>query len=167
MNRFKPDMYVKDILSINFDKLKKEGIKVLLFDFDNTIIPHKVHELDKKYLNLIKKLKKDFDIYIISNSFNSKKLANICNKLKIKYIARSLKPLKHGFKKLKLEIDNKNIAMIGDQLLTDVYGAKRMNFYSILIDPISRKNEVIVTRLNRKIEESILKKHINRGDYYE
>ena len=169
MNKFKPDMYVKDILSINYDKLKKSGIKVLLYDFDNTIIAHKVYEVDKKYVDLINKLKKDFDIYIISNSFNYKKLAKISSILGIKYVARSLKPLKHGFKKLKfdLDIDNKSICMIGDQILTDVYGSKRMGFYSILIDPITRDNEIIFTRFNRRIEESILKKYIKRGDFYE
>ena len=167
MSKFKPDMYVKSILDINYNKLKKLGIKVLLYDFDNTIIPHKVHEVEKEYLSLFNKLKKDFDIYIISNSFNSKKLEKICNVLGVKYIARSLKPLKHGFKKLKLDIDNKSIAMIGDQLITDVFGSKRMKFYSILIDPISRDNEVIFTRFNRRLEESILKKHVKRGDYYE
>ena len=49
MSKFIPDMYVKDILSIDYKKLKKQGIKVLLFDFDNTIIAHGVHELRKDY----------------------------------------------------------------------------------------------------------------------
>lgn len=169
MGKFAPDMYVKDILSINYNKLKKKGIKVLLFDFDNTIIAHKIEELDKDYLDKIKSLKKDFDIYIISNSFNSKRLKNFSKELDIPYIGRSLKPLGFGYKKLKLDINPNSIAMIGDQMITDIWGSNRMGYYSILIDPIDRKTEVIFTKINRKLEELFIEKinKVKRGNYYD
>lgn len=169
MSRFVPDMYVKDILSINYDKLKKNKIKILLFDFDNTIIAHKVYELDKEYIKLFEKLKKDFKVYIISNSFNSKKLSNLCKELNLSYIGRSLKPSSHGFKKIKHDYENKNIAMVGDQMITDIWGAKRMGYFGILVDPINKKNEVFFTKINRKIEELIIGKinNFKRGDYYD
>ena len=167
MKRFVPDMYVKSILDINYSKLKEKGIKVLLFDFDNTIIAHKVYTLDKKYIELLKELRKDFKIYIISNSFNSKKLSTLCGKLDLPYLGKSLKPLSFGFRRLKLEEKREEIAMIGDQLITDVYGSKKMRYFSILVDPISRKNEIIFTRINRKLEEFVMKgNNLKRGEYY-
>ena len=167
--RFKPDMYVKDILSIDYDKLKNNGIKVLLFDFDNTLIAHKVHEIDKSYLSLVKSLKKDFKVIILSNSFNSKKLNRISQELDLDFIGYSLKPLSFGYRRLKLSNKKIEIAMIGDQLITDVWGAKRMGYFSILIDPINRDSEIFVTKINRGIEEFIMKKkdNIKRGEYYD
>ena len=170
MSKLKPDMYVKSILDIDYKKLKKMGIKVLLFDFDNTIIAHKVHKIDKKYLDLINDLKKDFQVIILSNSLNFKKLSNTSKKLNLDFIGASFKPLGFGYRRLKLNgIDKKEIAMIGDQLITDIWGAKRRGYFSILIDPINPDSEIIFTKINRKLEGKILgkMKKVKRGDYYD
>ncbi len=168
MNNFIPKMYKKSILDIDYKKLKQRDIKILLFDFDNTIIQRETEKIDKDILKLIKKLKKEFLIYIISNSLNEKKLNKICTTLGIPYIKNSHKPLKKGFKKLRLRnIENSQIAMIGDQVITDVWGANRMGYFSILIDPITN-NEVIFTKINRLLEKLIFKKNskLKRGRYY-
>lgn len=166
MNRIKPDMYKKSIFDIDYDKLQeKYNIKVLLYDFDNTIIEHKNNELKKETIELFNKLKDKFIIYVVSNSVNSKKLKKLCNILEIPYIGMSFKPLPFGYNKLKFKsIKNSEIATIGDQILTDVYGSKRKGYFSILIDPINEKTEVIFTKINRKIENKIFKK---RGKYYD
>ena len=94
MSKLMPKMYQKDIFSIDYKKLKeKYHIKVLIFDFDNTIIEHKNNLLNKKTKKFIKDLQKDFLIYVVSNSFNKKKLNNICNELELPYIGASMKPL--------------------------------------------------------------------------
>ena len=162
-----PDMYQKDIFSINYEKLKSKKISVLLFDFDNTLIEKGNSSANEKIEKLMKSLKKDFTVYVVSNSINSKKLKSVCNKLDLPYISFSRKPLKFGFKKLNFSVDNSNIAMIGDQIITDCLGAIRMGYFSILIDPIS-KNEFFLTKINRLLEEYFLKKiNIKRGSYYD
>ncbi len=170
MSKLIPNMYAKDIFKINYKKLKEKNIKVLLFDFDNTIIEKGNNKPPKELKELISKIKKDFAIYVVSNSLNNKKLEKVCRELKISYIGNARKPSKTGYKKLKLEeIKENQIAMIGDQLITDVLGANRMGYYSILIDPITN-NEHIWTKVNRKLENQILKKHkqeIERGKYYD
>ncbi len=168
MSRFMPDMYYKSILDIDYPKLKKNGIKVLLFDFDDTIIPHKVYDLDEEYIKTLKKIKKDFKVYIISNSFNKNKLSTLCTKIGVPYVGKSLKPLGHGYRKLKLKEEAKSIAMIGDQLITDIWGSKRRGYVGILVDPINPATEVLPTKINRKIEDIIIKKlkKFKRGEYY-
>lgn len=171
MKNFIPDMYQKNISSINYEKLKKRGIKVLLFDLDNTIIERDNYKLSAQTKNLFLKLNKDFMIYIISNSFNFEKLENISKKLNISYIGGSMKPLSKGYKKLKFKsIKNNQIAMIGDQLLTDVWGAKRMGYMAILTDPIKEEKDMILTKINRFIEKLIFNNKNNsleRGHYYD
>ncbi len=168
MNRFCPDMYKKDLLSIDYKKLKDINIKALLFDLDNTLIESGNYQISKKIVELFNKLKKDFKLYIVSNSINHRKLRIVAKDLEIPYIKDSRKPFKRGFKKLKLEnIKPKEIAMIGDQVLTDIWGARRMGYYAVLVDPINNK-EWIGTKLNRILENRFLKKeNKKRGDYFD
>ena len=168
MSNLIPNMYKKDIFSIEYKKLKKNDIKVLLFDFDNTLIEKGNYSIDDKIVKLFEKIKKDFSIYIVSNSIHVSKLETICEKLNVPYIKDSRKPFKKGFKKLKLkDIKNEQIAMIGDQLMTDVLGGNRMNYFTVLIDPINN-DELFLTKLNRLIEKKVLKKNkLKRGSYYD
>ena len=167
MNSLKPDMYKKDIYNIDYKKLKKNGIKVLLFDFDNTLIERGNYEINEKAVELFNKIRSDFIIYIVSNSIHISKLKKVCGKLEVPFIKGSRKPFKTGFKKLNLkDINNNKIAIIGDQLLTDILVGKRMNYYTVLIDPINY-DEMLVTRIHRLIEKKELKKNnIKRGEYY-
>ena len=105
----------------------------------------------------------------MSNSLNKNKLDKVCGEYGIPYINNSRKPFKSGFKKLKINVSNEEIALIGDQLLTDIWGASRMNYYPVLTDPIS-ENELVWTKFNRVLEKLIIKFNkntIKRGEYYE
>jgi uncharacterized protein len=170
---FKADMYQKDIYSINYNKLKDIGIKVLLFDLDNTIIERGNYIVEKRLKELFNSLKKSFKVIIISNTWNRDKIEKIANDLGLDYIMNARKPFLSGYKKARLLSNEKNnhICMIGDQLLTDIFGAKRMGYYCCLVDPIKKK-ELIFTRFNRIIEYFLYKKlnkkyGIKRGSYYD
>ena len=168
---YKADMYKKDIFSINYDKLKKIGIKVLVYDLDNTIIEKKKNVIDDKVKELFNKLKNDFKIIIISNTWNKKKIEYVSDELDVSYIMNARKPFKYGYKKAKLSYNSSDICMIGDQLLTDVGGAKKMGYYCCLVDPL-HQSELIFTKFNRLIEYFIFKRlnkkyNIRRGSYYD
>ena len=168
MSKFIPNMYKKDIFSIDYNYLKNKGIKVLLFDLDNTLIEKGNYKINEKAIELFNDLKKDFTIYIVSNSINTKKIKKVSEALGIEYIKDSRKPFKHGFKKLNLEnVKENEIAMIGDQMVTDVWGGNRMNYFTILVDPINF-DEWFGTKINRLIEKRIFTKNgRKRGGYYD
>ena len=70
MDNFIPDMYQKSIYHIDYDKLKEDGIKCLLFDLDNTCVPFKDKEPNKKLKELFETLKDmDFKVIIFSNVY--------------------------------------------------------------------------------------------------
>ena len=77
---------------------------------------------------------------------------------------RAKKPLKSGFKKVakKFELENKNIAAIGDQIFTDVVGANRCGMFSILVNPINKK-DIWITKLKRPLEEKIIKLYVEKN----
>ena len=173
MDIFLPDKYYKNIYQINYVKLKNEGIKCLLFDLDNTIVPPNIKKPDKKLRDLFDNLKElDFKIIIMSNS-NKKRLTPFKDELVVDCSASSLKPSKNKFLKILKEykFDLPDVAIIGDQLLTDVFGGNRIGITTILVNPIS-KNDITVTKFNRKLEKLIEKKLnkrnlFERGKYYE
>ena len=89
-----------------------------------------------------------------------KKAEKMSKKLEVPYIYFAKKPFKFGFNRAKkiVQENSENIAVIGDQILTDVLGANRSHMYSILVEPLAEK-DIFVTRFNRLIERQILKKY--------
>ena len=78
MKIYRPDIYQKDVFSINYEKLKQKKIKVLIYDIDDTLIPSNETKVNEKTIKLIQKLKKDFKIFLLTNSprFRSDKIKN-------------------------------------------------------------------------------------------
>ena len=73
MDKYIPDIYQKDIYHINYDQLKERGIKCLLFDLDNTLVPINVKVPDEEIKDLFNKLKKKgFKLIIFSNSLKKR-----------------------------------------------------------------------------------------------
>lgn len=173
MNIFMPDMYCKSIYNINYDLLKSKGIKCILFDLDNTIAPYEQKSPNKNNIQLVEKLEDmGFKVIIISNS-GIKRVGPFKDILNVDAAHSAKKPLKTKYKKIiKLYgFKQHEIAAVGDQLLTDIYGANRMGITSILINQMS-KNDLQVTKVNRVIENMIFNNFEKKGlfkvgDYYD
>ncbi len=173
MERFIPDVYQKSVYTINYTKLKDRGIKCLLFDLDNTLVPANVKVPNKKIKELFSELKEmGFKVMLFSNS-PKKRLIPFGEGLEVEYIYSATKPMIHNYLKVmknhKYQVSE--IAMIGDQLLTDVWGGNRVGVTTVLINPISKK-DIIFTKLNRALEASIVKslrkkELFIKGKYYE
>lgn len=162
-------MYQKDVLSIPYNKLKSQGIKVLLFDLDNTLIDKNHDYFNDEIKELLNKLKKEFQIFIVSNTLRKKRVKRIAEDYNIRIITGSLKPIGLGIKRIKelKKYKKEEICMIGDQLMTDVFAARIKGFKSVLVDYQVKDIEKI-TAINRLIEKHYLKKYnIKRGAYYE
>ncbi len=146
-------MYVKDVYSINYQKLKDKKIKYLLFDIDNTIATNNESIPNDKTIKLFDKLKNDkFHLIILTNAIPSRAL-RFKRRLKVDTYFLSCKPLSINYKLImkKYHLQKEEMAAIGDQLLTDIKGANKLGIMSILVDPIA-SNESIFTKINRIIK---------------
>ncbi len=164
MDNFIPDMYQKSIYAIDYDKLKEDGIKCLLFDLDNTCIPYVEIKPTKRLKELIDHLKDlDFKVILFSNS-PKKRLEPFKKELLIDCCASAKKPFKLNFLKIIkiFNFDLPEVAIIGDQLLTDIYGGNRVGIKTILVNPMSKIDRAI-TQFNRIIEKKIFHKMAKRG----
>lgn len=171
MSKLKPNMYKKDIYSINYQKLKELDIEYLFFDLDNTIISYSEKKVNDKVVKLFDELNKmGFKCFIFSNS-HFERLKPFREKLAVDIYYGSMKPLKKNYKKVMSKYDKDKCAFIGDQFMTDVIGAKRNNLFVILVDQIEN-DEPIYTRFWRFFEGFILRKYkrkniFEKGKYYE
>lgn len=172
LKRFIPKVYQESIFTINYKKLKKEGIKCLLFDLDNTISPAKEVVLYEKTKKLFNKLKKDFKIVLFSNNF-PKRVGKFGNYYDVDIACISLKPFSFKYRYIlnKYKLKKSEVAAIGDQLLTDVQGGNKMGIITILVNPMTEVDET-ETFINRQIEKKIFKKFeeeniLTKGKYYD
>lgn len=173
MEKYVPDIYQKSIHTINYDLLYTRGIKCLLIDLDNTIVPVTMKEANKKVKTLFDDLKtKGFKVIIFSNS-SKKRVKHFKEELDVEYIGHAMKPFKRKYKKVieKYNLQESEIACIGDQLLTDIKGGNKMGLTTVLVNPVG-VNEKFVTKINRYFEKKILRKLRDnnlfaKGKYYE
>ncbi len=171
--KFVPDMYMKSIYTIDYKALKKRRIKCLIFDLNNTIAPLTLKKPNKKLIDLFEELKDlKFKIYIVSNSTRSR-VTPFKEILCVDSSYLSFKPSLRKFKKIYNinEYKDNQVAVIGDELISDVWAANRMNFVSILVNPIGTK-EYVSTKIGRVFENYIInkltdKKLFRKGKYYE
>lgn len=158
-----PKLYCEKITDITIDYLKKNNIKGLILDVDNTLIDYNKNMLPGLEAWIEKIKKNNIKCIIVSNSNKKDKVETVAKKLDIQYIFFATKPLKRGFKKAQkiLGIENENIGVIGDQIFTDIIGANRSKMFSILVKPINEK-DLIITKWKRPIEEKIIQKYLKK-----
>ncbi len=165
---FKPMMYKKNIFDINYDLLKEKKIEILIFDLDNTILKVGDEIPSNETIELFKKLNKNFKIIIASNNIK-KKVSKIAGYLDCDYLYSLMKPTKRIKKFLdkKYHLKNDKVAIIGDQLVTDIFVGNRLKFFTILVDKLGDK-DFKVTFFNRWLEKKLMKKmNFKKGEYYE
>ena len=154
-----PDAYFKKVEDINVEFLNQNRIKALLLDVDNTLVDH-TKKMTENVIKWAKELKgQGVKLYILSNTNDKQKIENIVKQIDIPYQHFAMKPLKRGFKKAQKALGEKseNIAIVGDQIFTDIVGGKRCHMYTILVDPIKEK-DFWYTAWKRPIENKIKNK---------
>lgn len=155
-DKFFPDAYMKSTYVIPFEKLYEKGYRGVIFDIDNTLVPHGA-PADERAKALFERLDSiGFSSCLISN--NQEKRVKMFNKeIGTKYIYNAHKPAKTNYIKAMelMGTDTTNTIFVGDQLFTDVWGAKRTGIYNILVKPIHPKEEIQIV-LKRYLEKIVL-----------
>lgn len=154
--RFFPDARADSTYGIDFEALYEEGYRGLIFDIDNTLVPHGA-PADKRAKALFERLRSiGFKSCFLSN--NQKERVDSFNReIGEIYIEDAHKPSRKNYLKAMelLGTDTSNTIFIGDQLFTDVYGAKRAGIRNILVKPIHPKEEIQIV-LKRYLERIVL-----------
>lgn len=158
-----PSIYLKNIKEITIELLNENNIKGLILDIDNTLI-----DFDKNLLAGTEKwcenLKaQGIKMCILSNTNKVHKVKKVADILKLEYIYFAHKPNKKGFNKAKeiLKLEPQNIAVVGDQIFTDVLGGNKSKMFTILTEPIDTR-DILITKVKRPFERIVLKKYLKK-----
>ena len=156
LEKFYPGEYVDSAYSIDFEELYRQGYRAVLFDIDNTLVPHGA-PADERSIALFRRLKEiGFQTCLISNN-KEPRVKSFCEQVGSSYIYKAGKPLPKGYLEgiRKMGIKKQNTIFVGDQIFTDVFGAKRAEVYTILVKPIHPKEEIQIV-LKRYLEKIVL-----------
>lgn len=155
-DRFFPDEYVASTYIIPFEKLYEDGYRGVIFDIDNTLVPHGA-PADERARKLFRRLEEiGFSSCLISN--NQEARVKMFNKdIQTNYIYNAHKPsTKNYIRAIEIMGTTRDTTLfVGDQLFTDVWGAKRAGIHNILVRPIHPKEEIQIV-LKRRLEKIVL-----------
>ncbi len=167
LERFCPDEIIPRLEQIDQQALLERGIRGLLIDVDNTLVNWRGHRIPKQRVAWLKAAKDNFAICLLSNSITARRLQHLGKVLALPYVGRwgwGRKPFGGGYREAfkLISVPPSQTAMIGDQLLTDVFGGNRLGMHTILVHTLS-DSEFFITRINRWIEAIIRARLTHRG----
>lgn len=156
LETFYPDAVMDSAYDIEYERLYGEGYRGIIFDIDNTLVPHGA-PADDRAIALFERLKSiGYKAVLLSNNKEPRvKMFN--DAVKVSYIYKAGKPGRSGYQKAMemMGTTAENTFFVGDQLFTDVWGAKRVGMKNFLTKPIHPKEEIQIV-LKRYLEKIVL-----------
>lgn len=156
--RCMPDLSVKTVYDIDFRLLTERGIRGIIFDIDNTLVTYDDAVAGEELSLWLKQLARTgFSVALVSNNSRAR-VERFSESVGLPFYARALKPCKRCLKKScrAMRLSPSQVALVGDQVFTDILGGNRMNMFTVLVSPISDKDTKFV-KWKRKWEHRIMK----------
>lgn len=137
------DMEIRAITDLKPQWFRENGIRLMLLDFDNTIIAYTVSEPDAPFLEWLRETREaGVQVMVVSNSRRSRRVPTFCDPLEIPWIKHAGKPNPKGIRRAMAQMDAQpeETAMAGDQTYTDILAANLAGVTSVLVHPIRFSN---------------------------
>lgn len=155
-NCFFPDRRCSSTYRIDFEKLYEQGYRGVIFDIDNTLVEHG-KDANEQALRLFRELKRlGMESCLLSNN-KKERVLRFNREIQTHAIYKAAKPAAKNYRQAMalMGTTEENTVFVGDQLFTDVWGAKRLGIYNILVAPINKKEEIQIV-LKRYLERVVL-----------
>lgn len=163
LKKLVPAMQVDSIHDIPLAQLWDKGVRGIIADLDNTLVGAKEPLATPDVVQWLEQVRqKGFQLVIVSNN-NKIRVSQFADPIVVPFIHSARKPSSKAFRKAMdiMQLAPEQTAVVGDQLLTDVLGGNRLGLFTVLVQPISPKDEGMFTKLNRKIERLV--RRLQRG----
>lgn len=156
LERFYPKEYLKSAYELNYEELYRKGYRCIVFDIDNTLVCHDEPATGRASVLMKRLTQLGFHVCLVSNN-KEERVKLFADQIGVPYISKAHKPSRSGFQKAMqlLHMLPDHTVSVGDQIFTDVYGANRAGLYSILVQPINKKEEAQIV-LKRYFERIVL-----------
>lgn len=156
LERFYPDNEIESAYALEYEALYSRGYRGIIFDIDNTLVPHGA-PADRRAEDLFARLHAcGFRTLLLSNN-KEPRVKPFAEVVHSSYIFKAGKPGVQGYVAAmqKMGTAPDNTLFVGDQLFTDVWGAKKAGIVTYLVKPIHPKEEIQIV-LKRKLEKIVL-----------
>ncbi|WP_370749945.1 YqeG family HAD IIIA-type phosphatase [Eubacterium sp.] len=154
LNKLYPDTYLDSIDDIDFEMYYKKGIRGIVSDIDNTLVPHGA-QADEHIIKVFEKIHgMGIDTCLISNN-KKLRVEPFAKAVNSKFIYDAHKPSRESYKKAMelMNTDKESTLFIGDQIFTDIWGANRTGIETVMLKQIDKKEEIqiILKRIPEKL----------------
>ena len=139
---FLPKIITDSLTDITPELLSSRDIRLLMLDFDNTIVPYTRNEPTEAMEAWLRQMAgSDIQICVVSNS-KKDRVKIFCDRYGIPCITHAQKPFTRGIRQclVKFNIPAWQAALVGDQIYTDTLGANSAGVTSILVKAIDNHN---------------------------
>ena len=139
---FFPGLMTDELTDLTPELLKEHGIRLLMMDFDNTIVPYTTNIPTEKMAAWLRNMaSSDMELCVVSNSKRDR-VKIFCASYGIPCITHAKKPFTKGIKEClaKFDIPASEAALVGDQIFTDTFGANNAGCLPILVRAIDNHN---------------------------
>lgn len=161
-NYLKPDKRFSDVSEITVEILKEEGLKGIILDLDDTLLPSD-KKINKEFIDKwLFRVKKEFSIFVVSNNVSIDYVKNYCQKFEIPFVARATKPRSKFIEMAinKMNLQKSDVVIVGDRITTDVLAGKITGIKTFLVKPLTQMPSKL-QRVIYSFENYILKKMEN------
>jgi len=166
LSKFYPDEYIDSTYLIDFERFYEKGYRGVIFDIDNTLVPHDA-PADGRAVALFDRLHKiGYETMLLSNN-KEPRVKSFAERVSTDYLYKSGKPLRKGYREAmrRMGTEEKTTLFVGDQIFSDVWGARLCDIYVILVKPIHPKEEIqiVIKRFFEKIVLFFYKRKLSKG----
>lgn len=156
----RPTLRVGAVQDIDLQLLSARGIKGLIFDLDDTLVRQMEPHAHPEVIAWLDSVRAHFSAYIVSNNMSHNRVVIASEHLGLPYLSRARKPSKRSLRMavVAMALEPAQVAIIGDQLFTDVLGGNRLGAMTILVDPLSSQERRWHRKLMRSLETYMLRR---------
>ncbi len=159
MRLFTPDFIFQSVTRITPEFLRENGIRALVLDVDNTLTTHGSPTPGEGVLEWLDQMRRaGIPMTIVSNNSRTR-VEPFAKMLGLSFVSRGCKPLTVGMSRAcrRFGLPPQQVAIVGDQLFTDMVGGKLKGMKCILTAPIKVEDGPFF-RLKRKLESRLMRK---------
>ncbi|MCM1025759.1 MAG: YqeG family HAD IIIA-type phosphatase [Roseburia sp.] len=156
LERFYPDNEAESTYEIDYEGFYRKEYRGIIFDIDNTLVPHGA-PADERAIALFERIRRiGYQALLLSNN-KEPRVKSFAEQVGARYIYKAGKPGKAGYRRAMEQMGTtpENTLFVGDQLFTDIWGARKAGIETCLVKPIHPKEEIQIV-LKRKLERIVL-----------
>jgi uncharacterized protein len=134
-----PDLMLESsILGLTPDLIQHYGLKGLVLDVDETLVPITAAQASEELLPWVDAVKQVASLWLVSNNISEMRIKRIAESIHVPYITGAGKPSRRKLRRAvtAMNLPPEQVGMVGDRLFTDVLAGNRLGMFTVLVQPM-------------------------------